>query len=60
MLTKFLAPCAGLLSPRRLTPQQEGFVLVGHDGPHHLNIAEGKPVLRSLKKFHGKPGSGAT
>ncbi len=34
-------------------------VLVGHDGPHHLNIAEGKPVLRSLKKYHGKPGRGA-
>ena len=38
----------------------EGFVLVGHDGPHHLNIAEGKPVLRSLIKYHGKPGSGAS
>ena len=34
-------------------------VLVGHDGPHHLNIAAGRPVLRSLKKYHGKPGSGA-
>lgn len=34
-------------------------VLVGHDGPHHLNIADRKPVLRSLKKYHGKPGSGA-
>jgi L-arabinose isomerase len=38
----------------------EGFVLVGHDGPHHLNIADGKPVLRSLLKYHGKPGSGAS
>jgi L-arabinose isomerase len=38
----------------------EGFVLVGHDGPHHINIAEGKPVLRSLVKYHGKPGSGAS
>jgi L-arabinose isomerase len=37
----------------------EGFVLVGHDGPHHINIADGKPVLRSLLKYHGKPGSGA-
>ena len=34
-------------------------VLVGHDGPHHLNIAQNKPVIRSLKKYHGKPGSGA-
>ena len=34
-------------------------VLVGHDGPHHLNIASGRPVLRSLRKYHGKPGSGA-
>jgi L-arabinose isomerase len=34
-------------------------VLVGHDGPHHINIADGKPVLRSLIKYHGKPGSGA-
>lgn len=38
----------------------EGFVLVGHDGPHHLNIADGKPVLRSLTKYHGKPGHGAS
>ncbi|MFW6303005.1 MAG: arabinose isomerase [Candidatus Sumerlaeota bacterium] len=38
----------------------EDFILVGHDGPHHLNIAEGKPVLRSLKLYHGKPGAGAS
>lgn len=35
------------------------FILVGHDGPHNISIAEGKPVIRSLKKYHGKPGSGA-
>ncbi len=35
-------------------------VLVGHDGPHHINIADGRPVLRSLSKYHGKPGSGAS
>jgi L-arabinose isomerase len=39
---------------------QEGFVLVGHDGPHHINIAQGKPVIRSLSKYHGKPGNGAS
>ncbi len=38
---------------------KEGFVLVGHDGPHNISIADGKPVLRSLKKYHGKPGKGA-
>lgn len=38
---------------------KEGFVLVGHDGPHNIAIAEGKPVLRSLIKYHGKPGFGA-
>ncbi|WP_114750194.1 L-fucose/L-arabinose isomerase family protein [Pleomorphovibrio marinus] len=37
----------------------EGFVLVGHDGPHNIAIAEGRPILRSLKKYHGKPGFGA-
>ena len=35
-------------------------VLVGHDGPHHIQLAEGKPVLRSLTKYHGKAGSGAS
>lgn len=39
---------------------KEDFILVGHDGPHHLRIANGKPVLRSLKKYHGKPGNGAS
>ena len=33
-------------------------VLVGHDGPHNISISEGKPVLRKLKKYHGKSGSG--
>jgi L-arabinose isomerase len=39
---------------------EEGFILVGHDGPHHINVAEGRPVLRSLTQYHGKPGSGAS
>jgi L-arabinose isomerase len=38
----------------------EDFILVGHDGPHHLAVAEGKPILRSLKQYHGKPGHGAS
>jgi L-arabinose isomerase len=39
---------------------KEDFILVGHDGPHHIAVAEGKPILRSLVKYHGKPGSGAS
>lgn len=39
---------------------ENDFILAGHDGPHHIKIAEGKPVLRSLKKYHGKPGNGAS
>ena len=38
----------------------EDFIFVGHDGPHHLAVAEGRPVLRSLRKYHGKPGAGAS
>ncbi|MGD9519765.1 MAG: arabinose isomerase [Armatimonadota bacterium] len=34
------------------------FVLVGHDGPHHVGIAEGMPVLRGLTVLHGKRGRG--
>ena len=38
----------------------EDFILVGHDGPAHIRVADGKPVLRSLITYHGKPGSGAS
>jgi L-arabinose isomerase len=33
-------------------------VLVGHDGPHHVGVAQGRPVLRGLSVFHGKRGAG--
>jgi len=35
-------------------------VLIGHDGPHNLNVSNEKPVLRKLKRFHGKPGAGVS
>ena len=34
------------------------FVLMGHDGPGHLAIAEGRPTARALKLYHGKSGAG--
>jgi L-arabinose isomerase len=37
---------------------EDEFVLMGHDGPGHLAIAEGRPVARALKVFHGKAGAG--
>jgi len=36
----------------------EDFVLMGHDGPGHIRISEGRPVLRGLGLFHGKRGYG--
>ena len=34
------------------------FVLMGHDGPGHVAIADERPVLRALKLYHGKSGAG--
>ncbi|MFN8464366.1 MAG: L-fucose/L-arabinose isomerase family protein [Caldilineaceae bacterium] len=36
----------------------EDFILMGHDGPGHVAIASGKPLLRGLGLFHGKRGYG--
>src|SRR5262249_23122550 len=34
------------------------FLVMGHDGPFHLKIADGKPTLRGLALYHGKRGQG--
>ncbi len=38
----------------------ERFILMGHDGPFHIGIAQGRPVLRGLGLYHGKRGYGVS
>ena len=38
----------------------EGFILMGHDGPGHIAISDGKPALRGLGVYHGKAGYGVS
>jgi L-arabinose isomerase len=39
---------------------EDNLILMGHDGPFHIGIAEGKPILRGLGLYHGKRGSGVS
>ncbi|MBT3318654.1 MAG: L-fucose/L-arabinose isomerase family protein [Clostridia bacterium] len=37
-----------------------GTMILGHDGPFHILISNGKPVLRGMGVYHGKKGSGVS
>ena len=38
----------------------KGTIILGHDGPFHIDIAKEKPVLRGMGIYHGKRGSGVS
>ena len=40
------------------TDYDDGTILLGHDGPFHVKIADGKPILREMGLYHGKRGAG--
>lgn len=42
------------------TDYEDGTILLGHDGPFHLEIAKGKPILRGMGLYHGKQGTGVS
>lgn len=35
-------------------------IILGHDGPFHIAIADGKPILRGMGLYHGKWGTGVS
>ncbi|MCU0959407.1 MAG: L-fucose/L-arabinose isomerase family protein [Pirellulaceae bacterium] len=37
-----------------------GTMILGHDGPFHIAIADGQPILRGMGLYHGKWGTGVS
>jgi len=37
---------------------RDNFFLIGHDGPAHIALSDGKVAIRELTVFHGKAGGG--
>lgn len=50
----------GSFSEIVVTDYEDETILLGHDGPFHTAISEGKPVLRGMGLYHGKQGTGVS
>ena len=50
--------CGGSFTEYYAMDFKANIVLMGHDGPGHIAIADGKTKVKPLKEYHGKVGRG--
>lgn len=55
-----LLDTGGSFSEIVIVDYKDQTILLGHDGPFHIKIAEGKPILRGMGLYHGKQGDGVS